>query len=200
MSRGPILDHLDSLEEHCVDGDITLKDVFSVFGANGHYFLIVFLIIPFLQPIPLWGLSTPFGILIGVVSTRAYLNRPPWVPERWANKKLPAKTISLIAEGTEKVFEKISCLIKSRWPKLFQGPFRTFNTFILVFCGFLLALPLPVPFSNTMPAWAILFQAIAQIEKDGAFAVLSYIQTAATVTFFIVHSKGAILSAEWLFQ
>ncbi len=198
MSRGPILDYLDSLEEHCSDGDITLTDIFKVFGANGHYFLIVFLIIPFLQPIPLWGLSTPFGILIGFVSTLAYLNKAPWVPERWAHKKLPSKTISLIAEGSERVFEKLSFLIKSRWPKLFEGPFKIINTFILVFCALLLALPLPIPFSNAMPAWAILFQALAQIEKDGAFALLSYVQTIATIVFFIVLSKGAILSAEWL--
>jgi hypothetical protein len=53
--RGPLLDHLDALEARCEKGDLSLQDVLDTFGVDGHYVIIAFLIIPFLQPIPLLG-------------------------------------------------------------------------------------------------------------------------------------------------
>lgn len=199
MEKATILSHLDALEEKCSGRTIELQEICKALGTNGHYLLIFFLVIPFLQPIPLFGLSTPFGILIAFVSILAYLKKPPWVPKRWANLELPAKTISLIAEGTENILNKIAFLMKPRWRNLTQRPFVVLNTSILIFNAILLTLPLPIPFSNAMPGWAILFQALAQLEEDGAFVILSYLQSIATIVFFIYVTKGALLSAEWLF-
>jgi hypothetical protein len=104
--RGPLLDHLDEIEKQCATGEITLKKIFSIFGHDSHYLLIFFLILPFLQPIPLPGLSTPFGILIAIVAYFSYLRRPPFVPKRWEHKMLSGPTVLKIAEGSERIFEK----------------------------------------------------------------------------------------------
>jgi hypothetical protein len=48
----------------------------------------------------------------------------------------------------------------------------------------LLALPLPIPFSNTFPAWAIFFHTLGQLEEDGALIIVSYIQTLLCFAYF----------------
>jgi hypothetical protein len=188
--RGPLIDHLDEIEERCLKGDLSLREIFDIFGSDGHYVLITFLILPFLQPIPLVGLSTPFGILILSVAVLAYLKRPPWIPKKWAQKQVSAKTVSKIAEGSEKVFEKLTKILHPRLKFLFQGPFRTVNMVMIVLNAFLLALPLPIPFSNTIPSWAIALMALANLEEDGIFAILSHIASAGCLIYFFSLVKG----------
>ncbi len=188
--RGPLLDHLDEIEKKCVTGEVSLKIIFNIFGNDGHYLLIFFLILPFLQPIPLFGLSTPFGILIAIVAYFSYLGRPPFVPKRWEDKKLSGPTVLKIAEGSERVFEKISFMLHPRWESFFKGPFLIVNIMLLILNAILLALPLPIPFSNAMPAWMILFQALGHLEKDGLFIVLSYLQTAICLVYFAILVLG----------
>ncbi len=182
--RGPLLDHLDAIEAECSKGEIALKTIFNIFGIDGHYVLIFFLILPFLQPIPLFGLSTPFGLLIALVAYFAYRRRPPVIPKRWENKKLPGPTVLKIAEGSERVFEKLAFILYPRWKQFFKEPFRMISSVLLIFNAILLALPLPIPFSNAFPAWMILFQALGHLEEDGFFILLSYIQTVACLIYF----------------
>lgn len=196
--RGPLLDHLDEIEVQCAKGEITLKMIFTIFGADGHYVMIFFLILPFLQPIPLFGLSTPFGILIGIVAYFAYRNRPPIIPRRWEFKRLPGTTVLKIAEGSERVFEKISFILHPRWKIFFKEPFRVVNLMLLILNAVLLALPLPIPFSNAIPAWMILFQALGHLEEDGLFIVLSYIQTVICLAYFGLLAFGASSGIEFL--
>jgi hypothetical protein len=197
--RGPLLDHLDEIEAKCLEGDPTLKDIFDVFGPDGHYVLMTFLIIPFLQPVPLPGLSTPFGILMIVITALAYFKKPPWLPTRWAQKRISAKTVSRIAEGSERVFEKLTRILHPRWEFLFNEPFRALSAVLLIFNAALLALPLPIPFSNAIPAWMIAFQALAHLEEDGLFVALSYVQTALCLIYFFGVARGAWIGFEIFF-
>ena len=175
-----------------------MQEVFLTLGEDSHYALIVFLIIPFLQPIPLMGLSTPFGILIAMVAVFAFLERPPFIPKRWQNKIVSGKTVSMIAEGAEKVFRKVSKILHPRWDFLFYGPFRYLNTFLLCANAIALALPLPIPFSNAIPAWMIFFQTLAHLEEDGLFIILSYIQTIIAIVYFTLLATGAIKGLEMI--
>ncbi len=189
--RGPLLDHLEELETRCESGDITLQEIVDVFGADGHYVLIAFLIIPFLQPIPLLGLSTPFGVLIALIAVMAYLKRPPRLPKRWANLKVSAKTVKRIASASETAFDKATFFSHPRHPIFFRGIFRHLNMGVLALNAILLALPLPIPFSNAIPAWVVAVQAIAQLEEDGIFVWVSYVQTVACLGYFALIAKAA---------
>lgn len=198
--RGPLLHHLDGIEAQCAQGDITLKAIFGVLGNEGHYVLIFFLILPFLQPIPLVGLSTPFGLLIAVVSYFAYVKRPPLIPKRWEHHRLPHATVLKIAEGSEYIFEKLAFLFHPRWKFAFGGPLRLANSSLLVANAILLALPLPIPFSNAIPAWGILFQALGHLEEDGVLIALSYVQALFCLAFFASLIFGLGTGLEFLGQ
>lgn len=199
FSRGPLLDHLDSLEAKCVNEDLTLQDIFDVLGTEGHFVLIAFLSVPFLQPIPLLGMSTPFGLLITIILTMAYFEIPPWLPRRWAQKKIPSKTVSMITEALERIVLKIAFIFHPRFNFLFNRPFKDFNMILLILNAILLAMPLPIPFSNAVPAWVILLQSLAHLEKDGLFILLSYIQTLVCIVYFFSIAKGIEASFNWLF-
>jgi len=188
--RGPLFDHLDEIEERCLKGDLSLQEIFEIFGADGHYVLMTFLILPFLQPIPLPGLSTPFGILIVTVAVLAFFKKPPWIPKKWSQRKITASIVLRIAEGSEKVFEKLTKILHPRMKFLFLGPFRSLNMVLIVINAVLLALPLPIPLSNSIPSWTIAFFALAHLEEDGLFILLSYLASAACGIFFFSLFKG----------
>jgi hypothetical protein len=62
----------------------------------------------------------------------------------------------------------------------------------------MLLLPLPIPFSNVIPAWGIILMAGGLLERDGYFILGGYVATLATAAFFgaiAVFGKGAV---EWL--
>ncbi|MFP5520345.1 MAG: exopolysaccharide biosynthesis protein [Bdellovibrionia bacterium] len=186
--ESPVLKGLDKLAEQFKIEGASLEELFDYFGVEGHYLLITFMILPFLQPIPLWGLSTPFGILISVVAFFAHINKKPLLPQKWKTQKINGNTILKIRDAGHIVFEKILFMIYPRMEFLFNGPFKYFNTGIIIFNGILLALPLPVPFSNAFPGWVILFQSLAHLEKDGLFIIISYVQALLCILFF-----GALL-------
>lgn len=185
ITRGPLLDHLDEIESLCEKGEPSINELVKIFGAEGHYVLMTFLIIPFLQPVPLLGLSTPFGILIGIVSALAYFQKPPWVPRSWGQKKISTKTVLFVAENSERVFEKLTPILHPRFRFFFMNPWRTLSMILLVLNAILLSLPLPIPFSNALPAWMIAFQTLAHLERDGLFIALSYIQSAICIAYFV---------------
>lgn len=186
----PLLDHLDEIEAQCHKGHITLKEIFDIFGTDGHSVLIFFLILPFLQPIPLFGLSTPFGLLIATVSGFHYLKKPPWLPKRWMNRELSTPTVLKISEGAEKIFRRISGFIHPRWNFLFKEPFRAISAVLVIANAILLALPLPIPFSNAIPAWMIFFYVLGELEADGLFVLLAYLQSLVCIIYFSALAFG----------
>jgi hypothetical protein len=54
----------------------------------------------------------------------------------------------------------------------------------IVIAGLGLMLPLPIPFSNNIPAWAVVLLAIGMMEKDGLCVLLGHI-TAIVAWLFI---------------
>lgn len=189
--RSPLLNHLDDIEALCAKTNPSLQQIIDIFGEEGHYLTLLFMILPFLQPIPLLGLSTPFGILIAVVACFAYVKKPAVVPKSWANKTLPAKTVLQIAETSEKIFEKISKVVRSRMPVMFKDPFRTISFVLIVINALLMSLPLPVPMSNSLPAWMIAINVLANLEEDGVLVIISYVMSLISFTFFVALYFGA---------
>lgn len=191
QKRSPLLNHLDAIEELCAKQNPSLQQIIDIFGKEGHYLTLLFMILPFLQPIPLLGLSTPFGILIAVVAYFAYFKKPAVIPLKWGAKTLPAKTVLQIAETSEKVFEKISKIVHPRLPNLFKEPFRTISFLLIVINALLMSLPLPVPMSNSLPAWMIAINVLANLEEDGVLILISYFMSLVSFAFFVGIYFGA---------
>lgn len=190
------MDELQAEAAH--EGDLSLRRIFDVMGEEGHSVLLVFLCVPYMQPIPIPGLSTPFGILMALVAWYLYIRTPPWLPKKFENYKISATTIVKVSEAAEKFWMKVSRFIKERWAFLIDNPgFRFFNMFLFVVNGILLALPLPIPMSNFFPAMTILFCAVGHMEKDGVVVSISYAWCAASFAFFTMIALSAKVTFEF---
>ena len=65
---------------------------------------------------------------------------------------------------------------------------RRLRGFCFLVCGFLLCLPLPIPFTNMVPAVTVMLFAASMIEKDGYFIL-------AGIVMFIARSRFSAQSA-----
>lgn len=191
---------MDELQERAkAQEQIPLREVLLALGSEGHGVALMFLIIPFLQPVPMMGLSTPFGALIAVIAFYLYKQQPPWIPERFAKLPVSSQLIIKVSEGAEKVWRKLAVLFKERMTGLFSGTFfPLFNCLLIAWNAFLLALPIPFPFSNAVPAWPILMMAIAYMERDGVFVLISYTMTVAGLFFFLALGLAAYYGISFL--
>ncbi len=74
-----------------------------------------------------------------------------------------------------------------------------FNGCTLVMAGGLLMMPLGlVPFSNTLPALAILLLALGMLERDGCCIVGGHLMNIATIVYFALLAIGVVRAGEGL--
>lgn len=165
-----------------------LTDALQFRGYNA---LLIFLALPFVTPVPLPGFSTPFGLVIALLGLRMALGQVLALPQRFTDRELPARLLPKLLLGISRAFRKLERLLRPRLlypdhPVVFQ---RASGTIILV-CGLLLLLPLPVPFSNAFPAFTILLLAAAGLERDGLVFAAGCVQFLLCLAFFAALGMG----------
>ncbi|MNK97577.1 Exopolysaccharide synthesis, ExoD [compost metagenome] len=184
---------MDLLQDEATRGDLTLRRVFEILGEEGHAVLLLFFCLPFLQPIPIPGLSTPLGILIILIAIFLFRQEPPWLPKRYEKLKISSAVIIRVSNVAEKIWRAVSKIVKARLEFLHDlFAFRALNLCLFIANAVLLSLPLPIPFSNTVPAVAIILCAIGHIEKDGLFILFSYFWCLIVASFFTSLAVGAV--------
>lgn len=184
---------MDLLQDEATRGDLSLRRVFEILGEEGHAMLMLFFCLPFIQPIPIPGLSTPLGFLIILVAIFLFRERPPWLPKRYEKLKISADVVIRVSNVAERIWKVISKVVKARM-EFFHDllPFRLLNLAVFIGNAILLSLPLPIPFSNTVPVIGIIFCAVGHIEKDGLFILFSYLWCLIVASFFMSLAMGAV--------
>lgn len=172
-----------------IDGTtITLRRLLELVGEHGLLFLCALLTIPFLIPVSIPGVSTVFGAAIILVALGITTNRMPWLPDRLMDKELDAEKLAGILRRGANVVARVEVYIRPRAQAITEGAIASrVNGLALIFAGVLLMAPLGlVPFSNTLPAFAILLLAVGMSQRDGLVVVAGYIMIAATLVYFAV--------------
>lgn len=166
---------------------VTLREVITLLHGRGYVLLIMLLALPFCTPIPLPGLSTPLGLIIALIGGRLAVGETPWLPSRLLDTRLPPETFRRVFSVTRRLVLGFERLLRPRLPWVTQGRWLLqLHAVPVVICAALLLLPLPVPFSNVIPAWAILLIAGGLLERDGAFILAGHVATLAALAFFTV--------------
>jgi hypothetical protein len=164
---------------------VTLREVLAVLHGRGYVLLVLLLALPFSTPIPLPGLSTPFGLVIALIALRLALGQKPWLPARLLDTKLPPKLFAKVFAAARKILRAFELLLRPRLLWLTGSPALVQLHAVPVFLSaLLLLLPLPVPFSNLLPAFSILLFAGGLLERDGLFIMLGYLGFIASLIFF----------------
>ncbi|KAF0126672.1 MAG: Exopolysaccharide synthesis ExoD [Elusimicrobia bacterium] len=151
---------------------VTLGEVFGRIGDRGFGLLLLVLSLPSALPLPAPGYSTPFGILLFILALQMiYGRRTPWLPARAAGVRLKGRFVEGMIAFLEKFFGKVEFLIKprlrwvgSRWGLVFLG------LLVLIMAGLMI---LPIPLTNTAPAFVIFLIGVGLSEEDGFFCLLA---------------------------
>jgi len=165
---------------------ISLRELLELIGEQGLLVFCMFLTIPFLLPVSIPGVSTVFGLVITLIGLGVALNRVPWLPGRLMNRTIERIHLVPALERGAKLFTRLDKLVRPRLLALTHGAtVNRFNGFLLVGCALLLMAPLGlIPFSNTLPAVAILCLAAGMLQRDGIFVLVGYVTMVATLIYF----------------
>lgn len=170
MKHSIFLQEMDKLLE---DGSITLGEIAVKLRRKGLVFLALVCVLPFMQPIPIPGLSTVLGFVIILQGIGLAFLGQPLMTQGMRNISLPAEKVATFVRGARKVFPWIGWLVKSRGQAWVQHRATHFVAGItLVFLSLFLSLPLPIPSSNFLPAIGIFFICLGLLEDDFLLVVL----------------------------
>jgi hypothetical protein len=191
--KRPLSAFLADLAAKLPEDYITVRRLLKDVGEQGLLVTAMILTIPFLLPVSIPGMSTPFGIVIALAGVTRAVHRLPWLPRFVLRRRIPTRRLapvlargsSLCARLERLIHPRLLILTHGRGPDIWNGA-------LLSLCGVLLAMPLPIPFTNTIPAWAALLLAIGIAERDGVFLLTGYAMLLASIVFFITIALGGV--------
>jgi hypothetical protein len=198
-------EELARLETMFAERAVRLHEVIAVLQGRAYLLLLVLLALPFCTPIPLPGLSTPFGLVVALIGLRLALGMKPWLPQKLLNTELPSGFFGKLIKFTRRLVGILEKLLRPRCLALINTEaLRRLHALAIFIAGLALLLPLPIPFTNTFPAWAILLIACGLLERDGLFVLAGHLVFAAGVTYFFLLGEAAQRLLEtarhWLFS
>jgi hypothetical protein len=160
-------------------GPLTVRQAMDALEGRGLAVVMLLMALPFLIPLPLPGLSTPLGLAIGLYGLRVTLRLPPWVPDFIARRSMSNAVLTKVVGLASKWGRRLEKMLRPRlkfmlWPAI-DIPIGLY----LLFCGIFLSLPLPIQFTNSIPAIAIVLLLLGMIERDGLFILLGELMSLA---------------------
>jgi len=182
---------LETLHARVKDRALTLAELKQALKGRGSAMLLILLALPFcFVAIP--GLSMPFGIAICLIRACLAIGREPWLPRFIMHRRLSTARSDQLLTAAIKVARQLEKFVRPRFAFLHAGPgmLRLIGLGIVI-ASLGLMLPLPIPFSNSIPAWAVVLLAIGMMEKDGLFVLLGHLTAIGTWVFIGLTSAFA---------
>lgn len=173
---------------------VTINTLLTKTQGQGVFLTVILLTLPFMVPL-LPGMSLPFGAAIIYLAWREILGKKEGLPAWVGDRPISSSKFSKIISGTMKLLRFIESGVRPRfsWWMMLPG-MQKFHWCLIAFLAFLLALPLPVPATNTFPAFALVFVAATVMERDGKMIWLGYFLTMVSIAWI----AGAAILGEQL--
>ncbi|MBI5382164.1 MAG: exopolysaccharide biosynthesis protein [Opitutae bacterium] len=169
----------------------TLAAVVAVTQGRGYQLLLVLICLPFLTPIPMVGLSTPFGFVVCLIGGRLALDRQPWLPRRLLEREIPGGFIVKLLGAATRIVRWLEWVLRPRLVFLHaQAVFRRLSGALIMISGLLLLLPLPVPMTNMFPALTVVLLAASSLERDGVVFLVGCVLFVLTLGYFTLIACG----------
>ena len=172
---------------HAIQNEtVTLRELLELVGEQGLLLFCCILSLPFLLPVSLPGVSTVFGLVIVLIGIGVTLNRVPWLPHRLMNHAIQREHIVTALNKGARTFMPLERWLRFRLASLTTGQWMNrINGLILTLSGILLLFPMgPIPFSNTLPALAIILLVLGMLQRDGVFIIAGYVTFLITDIYF----------------
>jgi hypothetical protein len=184
-------------------GGVTLAEIRDIVGQDGLLLLTAFLTLVFMVPVSIPGVSTVFGAAILLIGICRLFGRNLWLPKRIAQRVLPSDKLRAgLTQGSVWVhrLERVSRPHRMKWLTS-AGVMDTGNNCALIAGAVLLMAPFGlIPFSNTLPALALLFFAIGLLQRDGLCILLGHLSNVVSVIYFTILIAGGGAAIRELIQ
>jgi hypothetical protein len=192
-------EEMEALKARSAEGELTLREAIVVLGVRAYTLLLILLSLPFITPIPLPGLSTPFGLAVALIALRLMLGQKPWLPAKVLDRTIPPGFFGKVFSFAAWIIRLLEKMLKPRLTFLTDTVIlaRT-HAAMMVVAAVVLLLPLFIPFTNTFPAWTIILVAAGLLERDGVFILGGYIAFAAGVLYFVFLGEATQRAVVWV--
>jgi hypothetical protein len=203
LRKVSLAEKLNFMISNLPTGGVSLAEMRDIVGQDGLLVLIAFLAIVFMVPVSIPGVSTVFGAAILMIGTSRLLSCNLWLPKRMAQRVLPTEKLR---KGLKQSSIWLHRLERFSRPHRLNWLTSTWLAVILNNCALitasaLLMAPLGlIPFSNTLPALALLFLAIGLLQHDGLFILFGHLVNLCAYIFLISILTGgsaAMRQALW---
>ena len=162
---------------------IAIGEIVEETAERGFSLIIGLLVLPFLFPMPP-GLSGVMGIGCLVLGIQMALGRKsPWLPKPIAKFKFPRSLSQQLLKNIRRITVWLEKIVRSRWKHIADRSY-TWRVNGMCISWLSILLMLPIPFTNPLPAVAILILAVATIEADGLLMCVGYGLTLVNTLFF----------------
>ena len=194
--RGALLPTLDRLAEGPRDSIVTLTEFLQGLQTRSYAFAVALLDLPNVIPTGIPWLSTITGVPMFLLVVQYFRGHPvPSLPTFLGRRGLSRGKLQDFVARARRHIERLENAVHPRRTWWVSGVPR--RLMLATWMLQIVLLALPVPFDNLLPAWAILFFCLAQIESDGVMAMLGWLFTLFTVvwTVFLVMVGHAAIMA-----
>lgn len=182
-----LLKAFDSCRETAEARPLTLGEAFTSLRESGFVFVCVLQALPFLQPVALGPISTALGLSLVVLGWQMARGRPsPWLPAKVAGWAPGPATWRRLFGAAAKVLGFCRRFTRRRlttWVAGERG--RRAGGLMIAAAGLLISVPLAgIPFNNALPALAVVFVALGELEEDGLMLVAALVALLLTLVYF----------------
>lgn len=176
---------------------MTIAELESILQGRGFAMFILLLSAPFIVPAP--GLSVPFGIALMLLGLRIAIGKKALLPAFVLRRTLTYKTLERVVTPLASIAARFEKRIRPRMHFLQEHSWSVNLIGIgIVSGGFLLSLPLPIPFSNALPAISIMLLAAGLMERDGLLVLWGYIMGVLSWVYIAFWWNAFVATLRWV--
>lgn len=168
---------------------LTLGEVLDSMQEASYAFICMVLCLPFLQPVSLGPLAVAGGVTFALLGWQCLTgHHAPVLPAKVRNIVMQQQGWDMLIQTCIRLLGWCARITAPRYFTWVDGErgHRVLGA-ILVAGGLLMAIPFfGLPFNNALPALAIFFVCLAQLERDGLMVFIAMGWLVATVIYFAV--------------
>ena len=143
------------------------------------------------------GVAFAAGLLLMIPGCQLILGHArPVFPRRIANRPIPIRHLAALVQRTVPVLRRIETLIHPRWRTPAEATGRLVGGAVVLLSAILVFIP--VPFSNVIPALAIVLIALAWLEEDGMLLTIALLCGLGIFAVAVAMAWEALRGAEWI--
>lgn len=146
--------------------EVTLGTIVDRIGDDSLLIVSLISILPFMQPIPIPGVSTLLGFVALLQGIGLATTGKPLLTKKMKELKIPHDRLMMIYKAAVRLDKITSKISVYKHPWIGSPALRIIGGVTIAFAAAFLALPLPIPFSNFVPALCIFFICAGLLECD----------------------------------